>query len=136
MSILGKRRGRPTSRKHFEIILKRFQIFLKRELNLTYDIPIILIDDAEFSKRIAAFGEISNKNVIHISIINRHPMDILRTVAHEYVHYKQHMDKGIHHRSSHAGSMTENQANAKAGELMRKYGERNSELFDLMPIHV
>lgn len=134
MSLIGKRRGRPTSRMQFDVILKNFKVFLKRELRLTYDIPVILVDDVDFAKKIEAFGEISNKNIVHISIINRHPMDILRTVAHEFVHYKQHIDKGIHHRSSHAGSPTENQANAKAGELMRKYGNLHPELFDLMPL--
>jgi len=134
MSILGNRKGRPLSRVQFDAILKRFTIFLKRQLNLTYDIPVILVDNAEFAKKIQAFGSISDKNVIHISIINRHPMDILRTVAHEYVHYKQHLDKGIHHKSSNAGSPLENQANAKAGELVRKYGNLHPELFDLMPI--
>lgn len=134
MSLIGKRRGRPTSKIEFDLILKRFVIFLKQQLNLKYDIPIVLMDDVDFSKEIKAFGEISNKNVIHISIINRHPMDILRTVAHEFVHYKQHIEKGIHHKSSHAGSPLENQANAKAGELMRKYGNLHPELFNLMPI--
>ncbi len=134
MSLIGKRKGRPTTRVQFELILKRFLVFLKRELKLTYDIPVILIDDADFAKRIAAFGEISKDNVIHLSVINRHPMDILRTLAHEFVHYKQHMEKGLDHKSSHAGSPTENQANAKAGELLRKYGQLHRELFDLMPI--
>lgn len=133
MSILGRTRGRPISRVQFDLILKRFLVFIKRELRLTYDIPIILMDDAEFSKKIAAFGEISNQNVIHLSIINRHPMDILRTLAHEYVHYKQHMEKGIP-KSSKAGSYTENQANAKAGEIIRRYGELHPELFDIMQI--
>ncbi len=134
MSLIGKRKGRPTTRVQFELILKRFLVFLKRELQLTYDIPVILIDDADFAKRIAAFGEISSDNVIRISIINRHPMDILRTLTHEFVHYKQHVEKGIHHRSSKPGSATENQANAKAGEIVRKYGSLHPELFDLMPI--
>ena len=133
MSLIGKRKGRPTTRIYFDLILKRFVIFLKQQLQLNYDIPIVLIDDADFAKKIEAFGEISNKNIIHISIINRHPMDILRTVAHEFIHYKQHIE-GKPNRSSHAGSPTENQANAKAGELMRKYGQLHPELFDLMPI--
>ena len=106
MSLLGKRKGRPISRTQFEAILNRFLVFLKRELRLTYDIPVILVDDADFAKKISAFGEISKDNVIHLSIINRHPMDILRTLAHEYVHYKQHMEKGIDRKSSHAGSPT------------------------------
>lgn len=134
MSLLGKRKGRPTSRIQFDVLIKRFQIFLKRELRLTYDIPVVFVDDADFAKKIAAFGEISKNNVIHLSIINRHPVDIMRTLAHEYVHYKQHMEKGLQSKSSHAGSPTENQANAKAGELMRKYGQLYPDLFDLMPI--
>lgn len=134
MSLLGKKRGRPTTKIQFDAIIKRFQVFLKRELRLTLDIPVIFVDDAEFAKKIAAFGEISQENVIHLSIINRHPMDIMRTLAHEYIHYKQHLQKGFMHTSPRAGSPTENMANAKAGELMRKYGEMHPELFDLMPI--
>lgn len=134
MSLIGKRKGRPTTKIQLDLILKRFQIFLKRELRLTYDIPVILIDDVDFAKRVAAFGEISKENIIYLSVINRHPMDILRTLAHEYVHYKQYMEKGLNRKSFHAGSPTENQANAKAGELMRKYGQLYPELFDLMPL--
>lgn len=134
MSLIGKKKGRQITRMQFEVILKRFLVFLKRELRIAHDIPIILVDDAEFAKKIEAFGEISNKNVIHISIINRHPMDILRTVAHEYEHYKQHLEKGIPRKTSHAGDATENQANAKAGMIMRKYGQLHPELFDLMSL--
>jgi Zn-dependent peptidase ImmA (M78 family) len=134
MSILGKRKGRPTTQIQFDALLKRFTIFLKRELRLTYDIPVILVDDADFAKRSAAFGQISKDNVIYLTVINRHPMDILRTLAHEYVHYKQNVEKGLDRRSSHAGSPIENQANAKAGELIRKYGQLHPELFDLMPL--
>jgi len=134
MSLIGKRLGRPTTRIQFDSILKRFITFVKSQLGLTYDIPIILVDDAEFSKKIKAFGMMTDKNVIRVSIINRHPMDILRTVAHEYVHYKQVVEKGPNSSSSRPGSSAENQANAKAGELMRKYGNLHPELFDLMPI--
>lgn len=127
-------KGKPISKIQFELILKRFLVFLKAQLNLKYDIPIILVDDAEFAKSVQAFGEISSKNIIHISIINRHPMDVLRTVAHEYTHYKQHLEKGLDYSSHQAGGPRENQANAKAGEIMRKYGQLQPELFDYMSI--
>ena len=132
MSLIRKRRGRPTTRIQFDSILKKFIVFLKRELKLNYDIPIILIDDADYAKKIVAFGQLSNDNTIYLSIINRHPMDILRTLAHEYVHYKQHTENRLH--KSGPGSQSENQANAKAGEIMRRYGQLHPELFDLMSI--
>jgi hypothetical protein len=131
MSILGKTKGRPTTRIHFDMILKQFTTFLKNQLHLKYDIPVIIVDDAEFAKKQKTFGMMNDK-IIYVSIINRHPMDILRTFAHEVVHYKQVMEGKM--MNSLAGGAIENQANAKAGELMRKYGQLHPELFDLMPI--
>ena len=132
MSILGKRKGKPITRIQFDAILKRFLVFLKRELNLTIDIPCILIDDVDFSKKNMAFGMMNSDGIIYISIINRHPLDILRTFAHEYVHYKQSIKGKL--LKSNPGSPAENEANAKAGEIMRKYGKLHPELFDLMSI--
>jgi hypothetical protein len=133
MSLIGKRRGRPTTRIQFDSILKTFLIFLKRELRITFDIPVVFIDDAEFAKKSYAFGFINPEDKrIYVSIINRHPIDILRTLSHEVVHYKQLTQKNT--IKSHAGSAEENFANAKAGEIMRKYGKLHPELFDLMPI--
>jgi len=132
MSLIGKRKGRPTTRIQFDSILKAFLIFLKRELRITFDVPIILIDDVDFAKKVFAFGFINEDKVIYLSIVNRHPIDILRTLSHEMIHYKQLIEKGT--LKSHAGSPEENFANAKAGEIMRKYGKLHPELFDLMPI--
>ena len=132
MSILGKRKGKPITRIQFDAILKRFIVFLKRELNLTIDIPYILIDDVDFSKKNIAFGMMNSDGIIYISIINRHPLDILRTFAHEYVHYKQSIKRVS--MNPNPGSPSENEANAKAGEIMRKYGKLHPELFDLMSI--
>ena len=132
MSILGKRTGRPISRIQFNSILKKFIVFLKRELGLTIDIPYILIDDPDFSKKNRAFGMMNSDGIVYISIINRHPLDILRTVAHEVVHYKQSIKRVA--MNPNPGSPSENEANAKAGEIMRKYGKLHPELFDLISI--
>jgi hypothetical protein len=131
MSLIGKRRGRPTTRSQFESILKKFLIFLKRELKFAYDIPIILVDDVDFSKNNKTFGLMYPDKIV-ISIVNRHPIDILRTVAHEYIHHKQQSEgKRL---NGNAGSVSENEANAKAGEIIRKYSNLQSDLFDLIPI--
>lgn len=50
---------------------------------------------------------------------NRHPVDVLRTLAHELVHHKQREDGKV--LDGGDGSDIENEANAKAGELMRKF---------------
>jgi len=132
MSILGKSKGRPTTKIQFDSIVKQFVVFLKKELRLTIDIPFVFIDDVSFSKKNKAFGMMNNDGIIYLSIVNRHPIDILRTLAHEYVHYKQSIKGQV--MKSHPGSPAENEANAKAGEIMRKYGQLHPELFDLMAI--
>jgi len=131
MSLIGKRRGRPTTRFQFESILNKFLVFLKREIRFDYDIPIILVDDVDFCKKNKTFGLMYPDKIV-ISIVNRHPIDILRTVAHEYIHHKQQSEgKRL---NGNAGSVSENEANAKAGEIIRKYSNLQSDLFDLIPI--
>ena len=131
MSLIGKRKGRPTTRSQFESILKKFLVFLKRELKFYYNIPIILVDDVDFSKNNKTFGLMYTDKIV-ISIVNRHPIDILRTVAHEYIHHKQQSEGKM--LNGNAGSASENEANAKAGEILRKYGNLHPELFDLIPV--
>ena len=131
MSLIGKRKGRPTTRSQFEAILNKFLVFLKREIRFDYNIPIILVDDVDFCKNNKTFGLMYPDKIV-ISIVNRHPIDILRTVAHEYIHHKQQSEgKKL---NGNAGSSSENEANAKAGEILRKYGSLHPELFDLIPI--
>ncbi len=134
MSLIGKSKGRPITKIQFEKIVKQFTIFVKRELQIIQNVSIHFVDDASYAKNVKAFGEISSDNVIRVSIINRHPMDILRTLAHEMTHYKQDVTRGISKTDSSAGSAIENQANAKAGELMRKFGKLHPEYFELTSI--
>jgi len=74
----------------------------------------------------SSFGQfIPRKNTILVGCSNRHPVDILRTLAHELVHYKQHLDKELDAQSGNTGSDEENDANAMAGVIMRYYNKQN-----------
>lgn len=57
----------------------------------------------------------------------RHIADILRTLAHELVHHKQR-ERGMTPDGSD-GSDVENEANAMAGVLMRKYRYIHPEIY-------
>ena len=132
MSLIGKQRGKPITKKYFNNILNKFLVFLKREIKFNYNIPIVLIDDIEFSKKYKTFGMMMPDKII-ISISNRHPIDILRTVSHEYIHHKQYFEGK--RMDGSGGSKCENEANAKAGEIMRKYAKNHPEFFELTYIH-
>ena len=71
---------------------------------------------------------------VYVMSKNRHPMDIFRSVAHELVHHKQNEEGRIGKdvaREGATGSDIENEANSRAGELMRWYGKANPQAFSM-----
>ena len=120
------------STKQFENIVHTFLPFVKKELKIKELPKIHFVDDPKFAKRIAAFGQIKDNRIV-IDIKGRQTMDILRTVAHELTHYRQHK-RGVN-GSGHAGAPTENEANQLAGTIVRKFGEKHSGLFALSSVN-
>lgn len=64
-------------------------------------------------------------NQVTVNIRGRHIADILRSVAHELTHSKQHELDQLDTDSGDTGSAEENESNAKAGVLMRDYAKLN-----------
>jgi translation initiation factor 1 (eIF-1/SUI1) len=120
------------TKEDFEKVVHTFLPFVKKELNIKELPKIHFVDDPKFAKRIAAFGQIKDNRIV-IDIQGRQTMDILRTVAHELTHYRQHK-KGLN-GSGHAGAPTENEANKLAGTIVRKFGEKHSGLFALSSVN-
>ena len=72
---------------------------------------------------------VNDEYTIHLGIDNRHPLDILRTLAHELVHYKQHQTQQMDNHSGDTGSSEENTANAEAGIIMRDFDKKHPGYF-------
>ncbi len=71
------------------------------------------------------FGSYVNDEVtIYLAMADRHPVDILRTFAHELVHFKQHTLGLLGAHSGDTGSPEENQAHEVAGVIMRYFNKR------------
>jgi putative chitinase len=86
--------------------------------------------DPEWSARNKTFGRYNHKtNLLEVSLAGRHVMDILRTVAHELTHQRQHEVGNVPGHAGETGSEWENEANAKAGVLMREYAQQHPEFF-------
>ena len=61
---------------------------------------------------------------IQLALKDRHPADVLRTLAHELVHFKQDQQGELDEQSGATGSDEENEANTKAGIIMRHFNKR------------
>jgi len=72
---------------------------------------------------------------ITITVKNRHINDVLRTLAHELVHFKQDLnDELADDDAGSTGSPQENEANAKAAVILRNWGKKHPEYFGLEAI--
>ena len=91
---------------------------------------IRLRHDPAWSQRNGTFGRFNHdSNMIEISVANRHPVDILRTLAHELVHHRQDEIEPLPADAGETGSTYENQANALAGEIMRYWAQQHPKMF-------
>jgi len=86
--------------------------------------------DNATAKEKRSFGYFDpNANKIWVYCGNRNMADILRTLAHELVHRKQDEEGRINYESGKTGSDIENEANAKAGILLRDFGKQHKEIY-------
>jgi len=113
-----------------EEILRDFIDFCSKELELE-SMPVVkLRKDPQWSVVNRTFGRyIDDHNLLEVAWGQRHIMDVLRTVAHELTHRHQHERESVPSDAGETGSPWENEANARAGVLMRDYARLHPEHF-------
>ena len=110
--------------------IEDFTQFAKQHLNLNSLPQIDLNYDLEAAEKFGAFGGYyPEEQRIELNVAGRHTMDILRTLAHELVHYRQGSTEPLPEDAGDTGSPYENEANALAGVMMREYGQQNAGMF-------
>lgn len=115
--------------------MQKFLVLCKKELMLDKLPTIQWLYGGEGSVNHRTFGTFNNKSqTIQIEIMNRHPVDIMRTLAHELVHYKQWTRGEINAKSGETGSKQENQAHAVAGIIMRHFDRTYPDAFNIKPV--
>lgn len=108
-------------------IIKEFIKFCKQEIGFQTH-PIVTFTRKKEQTRTLGHNDISN-NKIMVYVKDRLLADILRTLAHEFVHTYQKDVNKLSFESGNDGSEQENEANAKAGEIMRKFGKKFPDIY-------
>jgi hypothetical protein len=112
-------------------VVRRFVHFASRYLKLK-QLPKIKLRKGELSHDIHSMGHyVDDHRTVEVETKDRHVMDILRTLAHELTHYRQHerLGKSMPDTAGRTGSPYENEANAEAGIIMRHFQNRYPEFF-------
>ena len=73
---------------------------------------------------------------IELDIDQRHPIDIIRTLAHELVHYQQDLKGKLSDKSWHTGSPTENEAHDQAGIMMRMFDKQYPQYLKMQAVEL
>jgi hypothetical protein len=111
--------------------LNDFMGYCQGELNINELPRLVVIDEREKARENASFGGYSPpERTIYLNIAGRHLADVLRTLGHELVHHKQNEDGVLHAYAGETGSEFENEANSRAGVIMRNYGRSNPAIYE------
>ena len=96
---------------------------------------IILKRDPEWTRRNGTFGSFdSDTYSVTLAVSGRHVLDILRTLAHELTHARQHEQTEMPVDAGKTGSPYEDEANAMAGRIMRHWVDQYPEFFKDIPL--
>jgi len=95
----------------------------KDKIEISYD-PTEAAEMTSFGKQTPSTG------IIRVVATNRNLADVLRTLAHELVHRKQHKEDRLYVGAGEDGSDIENEANAEAALIMRRFGKTNPIIFE------
>jgi len=107
-----------------------FVDFVSGDLELEDNFTVDITNDSDDVETLASYD--INNNEVTVLGKDRALPDIIRSVAHELVHHKQNERGELTGRKEEGedGSPWEDEANAKAGELVRKYGRENPEIYE------
>lgn len=98
-------------------------------------LPVMKFEPMLHTGQQPSFGMyVNGENTLYVSIANRHPVDILRTVAHELVHFRQDIRGELNDDSGVTGSPEENQAHEIAGVIMRHFNKKYPQYLKSKPL--
>ena len=119
MKVLVKYKNTSMGEDKFEFYNK-FIEFLQKEFPLKKDITICFLGEREGKM---TTGSRTDNSELKVLCKNRMTRDILRTLAHEWVHEHQLNVLGREH-GPNIGGQNEDEANAYAGQMMKKFEKK------------
>ena len=112
-----------------------FVDFVKKELNINNDVEVKLQNDKDGIKTTAVYkykdgeDEKFEDSEIRVFTLGRALVDVLRSIAHELVHHMQNEKGDLEGKVSNVGGPIEDEANSVAGEMIKKYGLKDPEIY-------
>lgn len=110
--------------------LHDFVKFVKKELELKSVPTIVIQNNRNGLKTTANYDYTKENKVIKVNSKNRALVDVMRSVAHELVHHKQWEQGRLKVKPPDIGGEIEDEANALAGQFIKKYAKIDQTIYD------
>lgn len=107
--------------------IAKFVKFVTSQLGIDTPFKIQLVTKRDESFKTYAFYD-PNTGLVKVYVNRRGLADIMRSIAHEFVHHKQNQDKRLNAPHQDVGGDIEDEANAKAGAFVKQFGYDNQDL--------
>ena len=106
-----------------------FVNFSKKYLGIDDDIKVALAYERTPDLTTTAYYDLDG--LVKVYVKDRAIIDVCRSIAHELVHHKQNLEGRLQDakKDGEDGSEIENEANAVAGVIIRKWGKMNPHLY-------
>lgn len=122
--------------KIFEVInttqqqLDTFAKWACKRLEISPVPEVIYSNDIDEVEEKRSFGHATSRGEIWIYVGDRTPADVMRTLCHELVHFKQFEEELANDdMDEETRQGIEDVANAMAGRMLRDYGKQNVEIY-------
>lgn len=109
--------------------ISNFINFCNDSLSIKQPCRVEFVDEPDEQMTTGCFNPM-NRDIKVVSG-KRALVDVLRSIAHELVHAKQHEDGRLEPDSGDDGSPIENEANSLAGVIMRRFQRDNRDIYKL-----
>ena len=113
--------------KDLKYCVAKFVKFVKDELGITAPFKIKLVSARDQDLKTYAYYDKTSGNM-KVYTGSRGLADVLRSIAHELVHHLQNQRQELNVNHPDVGGRIEDEANAVAGQLIKKFGYANPNL--------
>ena len=111
--------------------LTEFVKFVKKELGIKNMPEILVKATRDGLKTTANYDYRQEHKVVKVYGKNRALVDVMRSIAHELVHHKQYEDGRLDGpKPPDIGGEIEDEANAKAGQYIKLFAQKDKTLYD------
>lgn len=110
--------------KQKKLIIAKFVKHVLTQLGITKPFKVQLVTKRDESFKTYAFYDPAT-GLVKVYVGNRGLADILRSIAHEFVHHKQNQDNRLNGPHQDVGGEIEDEANSKAGSIVKQFGYDN-----------